>query len=303
MKKQPTLQLANEIKQFIQKLQLVDGLSENTLLAYQRDLKNYQVWLAKQAISNLLEVSQSDIEDYLFSLFQAEKTPKTIARNTSTLKRFYGFLIETKQITQDPSALVKQPRLEKLLPKIISETQVEALLNAPDLLTPLGIRDKAILELAYASGLRVSEIVTLPFEQINLSAGLVQVTGKGNKERIVPIGEVAIEWLEEYIRVARPQLVKQKWVDTLFVSRIGRSMTRQTLWHRIKKLADIAGIQLELSPHSLRHAFATHLVNHGADLRTVQLLLGHSDLSTTQIYTHVAQERLQKLHQKHHPRA
>ncbi len=301
------LQLSSHIKAFIQKLRLVDGLSENTLVAYQRDLHNYQVWLFSNPSSasipiSLEEVNKSHLQDYLYSLFELEQSTRSIARKTSSLKRFYQFLVETKVCSIDPSALLKQPKLVKSLPKFISESQVENLLNAPDTLTALGLRDRAILELAYASGLRVSEIVNLPYEQLNLSAGLVQVMGKGNKERIVPVGELAIEWLDKYLQVSRPILTKNKWVSTLFISRLGRPMTRQTLWHRIKVLSNLAGIEIELSPHSLRHAFATHLVNHGADLRTVQLLLGHSDLSTTEIYTHVAKERLQNLHHKHHPR-
>ena len=192
--------------------------------------------------------------------------------------------------------------MPKSIPSVISEKQVEDLLNAPDVMSSLGLRDRAILEMMYACGLRVSEVVELPFEQVNLSAGLVQVMGKGSKERIIPLGEVAIEWIERYLKESRPILVKGRWISTLFISRIGRPMTRQTLWHRVKNLAFDAGIQGKLSPHTLRHAFATHLINHGADLRTVQLLLGHSDLSTTQIYTHVAKERLHQLHQQHHPR-
>ncbi len=293
---------SEQITLFIQKLRLIDGLSENTLLAYQRDIKNYQTWLLSEASVELVLANKQHIKDYLYSLFDNNKNSKSIARTTSSLKRFYQFLVEAKECIIDPTLLIKQPKIEKSLPKFISESQVEALLNAPDIHTVLGVRDRAILELAYASGMRVSEIVNLPYEQLNLSAGLVQVTGKGNKERIVPIGELAIEWLERYLQNSRPVLTKNKWVTTLFVSRLGRPMTRQTLWHRIKVLSEIAGIRIELSPHSLRHAFATHLVNHGADLRTVQLLLGHSDLSTTQIYTHVAKERLQKVHQQHHPR-
>lgn len=294
--------LSQYIVEFIQKCRLIDGLSENTLIAYQRDLKNYQAWYFSEGAREIELASKEQINDFLYFLFESQKNAKSIARTTSSLKRFYQYLVERHCREDDPTALIKQPKLAKNLPKFISEAQVEDLLNAPDIHTPLGIRDRAILELAYASGLRVSEIVTLPYEQLNLSAGLVQVTGKGNKERIIPVGELALEWLETYLKTARPTLTKQKWVPTLFVSRIGRPMTRQTLWHRIKILSEKAGIQQALSPHSLRHAFATHLVNHGADLRTVQLLLGHSDLSTTQIYTHVAKERLQSLHHRHHPR-
>jgi len=293
-------QLTPEIIEFIQYLRLNEGLSDNTLQAYQRDLKKAQLALNK---TDLSLASKEQLEDYLFKLHADQVNPSSIARCLSALKRFYVFLIMQNRIQIDPAEQLKAPQIVKKIPSVISESQVEDLLNAPDLTTPLGLRDKAILELMYASGLRVSELVNLPYEQLNLSAGLVQVTGKGNKERIVPIGDMAIESIEAYLRSARPVLVgKQKWISTLFVSRIGRTMTRQTLWHRIKNLAIIADIRGQLSPHGLRHAFATHLINHGADLRTVQLLLGHSDLSTTQIYTHVANERLQSIHHQHHPR-
>lgn len=289
-------------KEFVQSLRLLDGLSDNTLVAYLNDLKNYQAWLNLHGIKDVLTVNSIELNDFAFSLFEAQKQPKSIARAISTLKRFYQYCVAQELLAQDPSALLKPPKLSVSIPKVISEQQVESLLQAPDVLTPIGLRDRAILELAYACGLRVSELVELPFEQLNLSAGLVQVVGKGNKERIIPVGEEALFWLEKYLKESRPILVKKQWVATLFISRIGRTMTRQTLWHRIKVLADQAGIVMNLSPHSLRHAFATHLVNHGADLRTVQLLLGHADLSTTQIYTHVAKARLQALHRAHHPR-
>ena len=295
------MSLDSNMESFLRFLSLTEGLSQNTVLAYKRDLSLFQDWYLAEnkAVKSL---SQGDIEDFLYHLHQQGRKQKSNARCLSTLKRFFQWAATNDLFDTDPTALVRAPKLPKSIPKVITEEQVEKLLFSPDEYTPLGIRDRAILELMYASGLRVSELVELPFEQVNLSAGLVQVTGKGNKERIVPIGEVAIEWIEKYINEARPSLVKNKWVDTLFVSRIGRSMTRQTLWHRIKNLAFDAGIHINLSPHTLRHAFATHLINHGADLRTVQLLLGHSDLSTTQIYTHVAKERLHQLHQQHHPR-
>jgi len=296
------VQLEPKVTEFLSYLQLSEGLSSNTISAYQRDLKLYQAWLnniAKQTITTILP---EGIESFMLYLQSEGRKEKSNARLLSTLKRFYQWGANNEYFEVDPTALVKAPKLPQSIPKVITEAQVEALLYSPDQYTPLGIRDRAILELMYASGLRVSEVVELPFEQINLSAGLVQVTGKGSKERIVPIGELAIEWIEKYINEARPLLTKNKWVPSLFVSRIGRPMTRQTLWHRVKNLAFDAGIHTKLSPHTLRHAFATHLINHGADLRTVQLLLGHSDLSTTQIYTHVAKERLHKLHQQHHPR-
>ena len=288
---------------FLTVLAVNDGLSTNTLAAYRKDLQIYQSWwLTEKTGFDFKQATKSDLEDFLFFLQQQGRQDKSNARLLSTLKRFYQWGSSFDYLDADPTALLKSPKLPKPIPTVISEQQVVDLICAPDTTTPLGLRDRAILELMYASGLRVSEVVELPFGQINLSAGLVQVTGKGSKERIVPIGEVAIEWIEKYLTSSRPVLVKQKWVETLFVSRIGRSMTRQTLWHRVKNLAFAAGIPGKLSPHTLRHAFATHLLNHGADLRTVQLLLGHSDLSTTQIYTHVAKERLHKIHQQHHPR-
>ncbi|MDX1351995.1 MAG: site-specific tyrosine recombinase XerD [Thiomicrorhabdus sp.] len=288
--------------EFLNYLAVAEGLSVNTISAYQTDLKLYQAWLFDIEQSTVEQISSEGIESFMLYLQSEGRKEKSNARLLSTLKRFYQWGASNEYFAADPTALVKAPKLPKSIPKTITEAQVEALLYSPSEYTPLGIRDRAILELMYASGLRVSEVVELPFEQVNLSAGLVQVTGKGNKERIVPIGEIAVEWIEKYIKEARPSLVKNKWVPTLFVSRIGRQMTRQTLWHRVINLAFDAGIHTKLSPHTLRHAFATHLINHGADLRTVQLLLGHSDLSTTQIYTHVAKERLHKLHQQHHPR-
>ncbi|WP_024851514.1 site-specific tyrosine recombinase XerD [Hydrogenovibrio kuenenii] len=289
-----------QLTTFLQFLRFNEGLSENTLAAYRRDIKICQ---AGVEFDDFKTVSSQQLEDFIYGQFEQGKSAKSIARLISSLKRFALYLLAQKVIEIDPTAKLKSPKITRSIPKVLSESQVERFLLAPDITTPLGLRDKAILELMYASGLRVSEVVTLPYEQLNLSAGLVRVVGKGNKERIVPIGELAIDALKSYLESSRPVLAGKKWVDTLFVSRLGRPMTRQTLWHRIKNLAFEADIHVKLSPHGLRHAFATHLINHGADLRTVQLLLGHSDLSTTQIYTHVAKERLQKLHQQHHPRA
>ena len=296
-------ELPKLFKDFLTVLVVNDGLSANTIAAYRKDLQIYQGWwLSENSAFDFKQATRSQLEDFLFYLQQQGRKERSNARLLSTLKRFYQWASNFNYLEADPTALLKSPKLPQSIPTVISEQHVIDLINAPDTTTALGLRDRAILELMYASGLRVSEVVELPFGQINLSAGLVQVTGKGSKERIVPIGELAIEWLEKYLISSRPVLVKQKLVETLFVSRIGRSMTRQTLWHRVKNLAFQVGIPGNLSPHTLRHAFATHLLNHGADLRTVQLLLGHSDLSTTQIYTHVAKERLQKVHQQHHPR-
>lgn len=299
---QKNLHTSSLIHDFLVFLAVAEGLSANTISAYKTDLRLYQAWLIEQNRLNFEEIGRSNIEDLMYHLQESGRKAKSNARLLSTLKRFHQWAVVNALLETDPTALLKAPKIPQSIPTVITEQQVEALLEAPETTTALGIRDRAILELMYASGLRVSEVVELPFEQLNLSAGLVQVTGKGSKERIVPIGEIAIEWLERYIKESRPVLVKQRWVPSLFISRIGRTMTRQTLWHRVKNLAYDAGIRSKLSPHTLRHAFATHLINHGADLRTVQLLLGHSDLSTTQIYTHVAKERLHKLHQQHHPR-
>ncbi len=288
-----------EISEFLNVCLLNDGLSQNTIDAYRRDLNLLVKW-SKQ--DSLFGLDSEHLADFINSLQDSGKNNKSIARNISTLKRFYQFAYRSKYLSADPTSLLKSPKIIKSIPAVISEEQVNKLLEAPDLTTVLGRRDRAILELMYSSGLRVSELVNLAYEQINLSAGLVQVTGKGNKERIIPVGEIALEYLELYLSQSRPTLVKNKWLDALFISRIGRQMTRQTLWYRIKNLAFEAGIKGDLSPHGLRHAFATHLVNHGADLRTVQLLLGHSDLSTTQIYTHVAKQRLKSVHASHHPR-
>jgi len=291
------------IQSFLSFLVVSEGLSKNTVAAYQQDLQHFQTWMSQQERGSVFSVvTRSQIESFMLYLQQSGRKESSNTRLLSALRRFYQWGGVNDFFDSDPTVLFKRPKIPRTIPAIISEKQVEDLLNAPDVMTTLGLRDRAILELMYASGLRVSEVVELPFEQINLSAGLVQVTGKGSKERIVPMGEVAIEWIERYLKEARPILTKNRWVATLFISRIGRPMTRQTLWHRVKNLAFDAGIKGKISPHTLRHAFATHLINHGADLRTVQLLLGHSDLSTTQIYTHVAKERLHRLHQQHHPR-
>lgn len=290
------------LENFLTHLYLSEGLSANTRSAYKTDLKQFAVYLGGGDNQAWLSLGREDVQLFLTTLQQQKRSDRSRARMMSSLKRFYGFAIEQAWLSINPCELIKSPRVTAAIPNVLSEQSILDLIHAPDTETDLGLRDRAILELMYATGLRVSEVVNLPLAQMNLSAGLVMVTGKGNKERIVPLGEHATDWLFRYLRHSRPNLTGGKWVETLFVSRVGRSMTRQTLWHRIHNLAQIAGITGKLSPHGLRHAFATHLINHGADLRTVQLLLGHSDLSTTQIYTHVAKERLKNLHQQHHPR-
>jgi integrase/recombinase XerD len=259
------------------------------------------IWLQGQH-ANLLQCQRYQLLEFLADRHQQGVGARSVARQLSAVKSFYRWLKREGRIEEDPALLIERPKTGRPLPKTLTEADVEALLAAPDVSTPLGLRDRAMLELIYATGLRVTELVTLTQSQINPRQGLVRVIGKGDKERLVPLGEEALHWLARYLREARPLLLGDNQ-ELLFPSRRGTCMTRQTFWHRIKQMAMVAGVEKKLSPHTLRHAFATHLLNHGADLRVVQLLLGHSDLSTTQIYTHVAQQRLQDLYQKHHPRS
>lgn len=277
-------------------------MSENTLKAYRSDLLHLVDWLLEQDIS-LLNVTLDVLEGYLEARNKAGASQRTQARALSSMRRFYRYAVRECLMAEDPTALLESPKLGMSLPKTLSEQEVERLLGAPDTVSPEGLRDRAMMELLYATGLRVSELVGLQQDQLNLNFGVVRVVGKGGKERLVPLGEEAMDWLQRYMQTARGQLLKAHGlVDAVFVTRRGGGMTRQTFWHAIKRHAQTAGIHKHLSPHTLRHAFATHLVNHGADLRVVQMLLGHSDISTTQIYTHVAQTRLQALHARHHPR-
>lgn len=289
------------IDSYIDAMWMEKGLSDNTLESYRRDLIAFYAY--QQSCSReLLAALSSDIELYLSQRLKQGSSVKSVARLLSSLKGFYRYLVRENLISQDPTALIEAPKLGRSLPKTLSESDVEALLNAPDVNEPLGLRDRAMMEVLYASGLRVSELVSLELGQVNLRMGVVRIMGKGNKERLVPLGEEAMVWLERYFKHSRPELVKDGSA-ICFPSSRGGQMTRQTFWHRIKHHALVAGIKKSLSPHTLRHAFATHLLNHGADLRVVQLLLGHSDLSTTQIYTHVAKHRLQELHHRFHPRS
>jgi len=278
-------------------------LSRHTLSAYQTDLKGLAKWAATDDNGgSLRQLQKSHLQAYLAYRHQKGIKARSTARMLSTLRRFYQYLIRENQLTIDPSALLESPKLGRSLPKTLSEREVEALLEAPDTEDPLGLRDRAMLELIYATGLRVSELVKLDLHGINLQQGVVRVVGKGNKERLVPMGEEALSWIADYLKFSRADLLNRAISDKLFVTRRGGGMTRQTFWYMVKRYAAQASISLTLSPHVLRHAFATHLLNHGADLRVVQMLLGHSDLSTTQIYTHVAKERLKELHAQHHPR-
>ena len=291
------------LDEFVDTLWLEDGLSRNTLESYRRDLNKFADWLEKNRSISLLQTTHADIQGYLADLFVIQKAKSSSAgRNLSSLKRLYRYLLRQGKITIDPTLQIDTPKLPRTLPKTLTEQDVELLLSAPDNQTPLGLRDRTMFEVLYASGLRVSELVSLRIAQVSMDMGVVRVTGKGNKERLVPLGEEALDWLRRYFEDSRSMLLAGKVSDDLFVTAHGSGMTRQMFWYLIKKHAREGGLNKPLSPHTLRHAFATHLLNHGADLRVVQMLLGHADISTTQIYTHVARERLKQLHAKHHPR-
>ncbi len=290
--------------EFVDALWLADGLAKNTLAAYRSDLALFAAWLAERGES-IIVANEASINAYLAHLHTRPERikPASQRRLHSALRRFYGWLIERGRIQADPLLNIERPLRAERFPKTLSEAQVEALLAAPDVARPLGLRDRALLELLYATGLRVSELIGLRLFEISLQDGVVRTLGKGAKERLVPLGEVAADWLQRYFAAARAQILKGKRCDEVFVTARGAGMTRQMAWTLIKKHALTAGIAREkISPHVLRHAFATHLLNHGADLRAVQMLLGHADISTTQVYTHVARERLKQLHQQHHPR-
>ena len=296
--KNQTASLLSE--QFLDAVWLESGLSENTLNAYRTDLAAFEGWLGKKKLS-LDAVTRAELLNYLAANVRQGLSPRSSARRLSTLRRFYRYLLREGLIGEDPTADVRSPSLGRPLPKSITEASVEKLLAAPPE-TTLGVRDRAMLETMYASGLRVSELVALALNELDLTTGLVRVTGKGGKERIVPLGDEATSRLGDYLKGARPSLLGEQKSGAVFLTRRGQPMTRQAFWQLIKRYSAAAGIDSSLSPHSLRHAFATHLFNHGADLRSVQMLLGHADLSTTQIYTHVAKARLQTLHASHHPR-
>ena len=289
------------IDQFLDAVWLESGLSANTLTAYRTDLKKISDWLEKRKQS-LDKASKPELLDYLAHTVRSGISARSSARQLSSLRRFYRYLAREGIAESDPTSDLESPVIGKTLPKTLSESSVEQLLAAPAENTALGIRDRAMLETIYASGLRVSELVNLALSELDSTAGLVRVTGKGGRERIVPLGEEALAHLGQYLNDARPELLRDRVSEAVFVTRRGGPMSRQAFWQLIKRYATVAGVDEALSPHSLRHAFATHLLNHGADLRSVQMLLGHSNLSTTQIYTHVARARLQSLHAEHHPR-
>jgi len=299
------------IESFIDHLWMENGLSENTLSAYRNDLAGFSLWL-KGKDQLLTTANTCIIQDYLAFNYDLQQKRRSVARLLSTLRRFYLYQLRENRISEDPTRLLESPKGERSLPLSLNEKQIDDLLDAPDISDDLGLRDRAMLEVLYATGLRVSELINLQTSQISMQQGVIRVIGKGNKERLVPVGEIALDWLMQYYQQSRPQLLlkttKQKknlsQCSEIFVTRRGGAMTRQAFWYMVKRYALIAGINTDhLSPHTLRHAFATHLLNNGADLRVVQMLLGHSDISTTQIYTHVADQRLREMYQIHHPRA
>ena len=294
---------ARALDRFCDGLWLADGLARNTLASYRRDLAGFAAWLEDARGRPLLEAAPDDLHRHLaWRVESRHASPRSTGRLVSSLRRFYAFAAREGLRPDDPAADLESPKLPRSLPGSLSEAEVEALLAAPDASTPAGLRDRAMLETLYASGLRVSELVGLKPAQVSLDMGVVRVMGKGSKERLTPLGEEAVAWIQRYVKEGRPALLAGRRSDALFVTARDGAMSRQAFWGLVKRHAAAAGIGRAISPHTLRHAFATHLINHGADLRVVQLLLGHADISTTQIYTHVARERLKALHAKHHPR-
>lgn len=290
------------IDEFLDSLWLESGVSKNTLASYRFDLKALADYAEKKKI-NLIGVKLELLKDYLAHRYHQGLSARSTSRALASIRRFYRWLLSLHRIQKDPSVSLENPKAARPLPASLSEEDVSKLLEAPNIETDLGLRDRAMLEVLYASGLRVSELINLDINSVNMSQGVVRVMGKGSKERLVPLGDEALDWLTRYLDQARVNLAQGYLSDTVFLSQLGQKMTRQAFWHRIKKMAEEAGVRAKISPHTLRHAFATHLLNHGADLRVVQLLLGHSDVATTTIYTHIANARLEALYQEHHPRA
>jgi integrase/recombinase XerD len=289
------------VSRFLDAVWMERGLSTNTLAAYRADLTALSRWLNERQIP-IMRTTRADLQDFIAYRVTAGARPRSTARQLSSFRRFFRYLMREGVIHDDPTAQIAMPKIGRSLPKSLSEEEVESLLGAPVVSDPLGNRDRTMLEVLYATGLRVSELVNLRHGQVNTTQGVIRILGKGNRERLIPLGEEAMRWLKDFAQGSRSEILLERQTDYLFPTRRGDRMTRQAFWHIIKRYARKAGIAKELSPHTLRHAFATHLLNHGADLRVVQMLLGHSDLSTTQIYTHVARERLKELHQAHHPR-
>ena len=289
------------IDNYLERIWAERGLSENTLSSYRRDLQHLSIWLRGKKTA-LIDADFATLQDYLAYRFGENYSPRSTSRSLSSLRGLYRWLVRENRIDADPTALLDNPKIGRSLPKTLSEVDVERLLSEPNVDLSLELRDKAMLEVLYGAGLRISELVSLSMSEVSLRQGVVRTFGKGSKERLVPLGEEAIYWVQRYLDRSRPELLRGNLSDLLFVSTRRRQMTRQTFWYRIRIYVARADIESHVSPHTLRHAFATHLLNHGADLRVVQMLLGHSDLSTTQIYTHIAQQRLKDLHSQHHPR-
>jgi len=289
------------IDRFLDAVWMERGLSPNTLAAYRADLTALERWLDVREQS-LMTAQRGDVLAFMASRVQGGARPRSTARQLSSFRRFYRYQLREGHLREDPTAQIAMPKVGRSLPRSLTEEEVEALLAAPAVSDPLGHRDRTMLEVLYATGLRVSELVNLKLIQVNLNQGVLKIVGKGNRERMIPLGEEAVQWIQQFLQGPRVEILLERQTDFLFPTRRGDRMTRQAFWHIIKRYARKAGVSKDLSPHTLRHAFATHLLNHGADLRVVQMLLGHSDLSTTQIYTHVARARLQDLHAKHHPR-
>jgi integrase/recombinase XerD len=289
------------IDRFLDAIWMERGLSENTLGAYRADLMALNHRLTGKSV-DLIRATRADVMDYIAWRVEGGAKPRSTARQLSSFRRFFRYLLREGLITDDPTANIAMPKIGRALPQSLTEEEVEALLAAPTVTEPLGHRDRAMLEVLYATGVRVSELINLKMTQINLNQGVLRIVGKGDRERLIPLGDEAQDWLREFIDGARTEILLERQTDYLFPTRRGDRMTRQAFWHIIKRYAKKAGVVKKLSPHTVRHAFATHLLNNGADLRVVQLLLGHSDVSTTQIYTHVARERMKELHSRHHPR-
>ena len=299
--KEPLPDVDPAIGRFLDAVWMERGLSPNTLAAYRADLTALARWLEQRHVA-VSRTSRNDLLGFIAWRVDCGARPRSTARQLSSFRRFFRYLVRESSITDDPTAQIAMPKIGRSLPKSLTEGEVEALLAAPAVSDPLGHRDRTMLEVLYATGLRVSELVNLKHSQVNLNQGVIRIVGKGNRERLIPLGDEAVRWLGDFARGPRTEILLERQTDYMFPTRRGDRMTRQAFWHIIKRYANKAVVQKDLSPHTLRHAFATHLLNRGADLRVVQMLLGHSDLSTTQIYTHVARERLKELHAQHHPR-
>jgi integrase/recombinase XerD len=289
------------IGRFLDAVWMERGLSQNTLAAYRADLTALARWLEERHIA-VTATSRVDLLGFIAWRVECGARPRSTARQLSSFRRFFRFLVREGTVSDDPTAQIAMPKIGRSLPRSLTEDEVEALLAAPVVTDPLGHRDRTMLEVLYATGLRVSELVNLKHSQVNANQGVIRIVGKGNRERLIPLGDESVRWLAEFAKGPRAEILLERQTEYMFPTRRGDRMTRQAFWHIIKRYAQKAGVQKDLSPHTLRHAFATHLLNRGADLRVVQMLLGHSDLSTTQIYTHVARERLKELHAQHHPR-